>query len=160
MSGGFAVEGGCGYGPPFSVTNAPAVLTTSGGSSITGTLTGSTFTGAFPPTYRNAATEKAARVPVECGGRTFVYDGTGALVSTDGVYEEGRGTPEDEATWASARQVMPDPNPYGQSFIDSPQSSSLHGLSGSTVSNWLTAQRRTLTDQSAMLDALQQQRAK
>lgn len=118
-------------------------------------------------TPAGADIRKAARVPVECGGRTFVYDGTGALVSTDGVYEEGRGTPEDEAKEAAAAQAAwhnfnatAQQNIANQGLAIGTGYQTLYGLSGSSRSDWLTNQQAALTDQSAMLAALGQANVK
>lgn len=110
--------------------------------------------------------EHAKTVTVECGGRTFVYDGTGALVATDGVYEEGRGTPDEKAAdaleraraWAGLNQQGT--IPYQNGLVDALQSSSLHGLSSSTAPNYGVANAAMNDATSGVVNALGQAEAK
>lgn len=161
--GGYFLYGNVGLGSP---TAPPAVLTTSAGVfATTGTIAGAISTPSLS-VFNDGREDvrKAARVSVECGGRTFVYDGTGALVATDGVYEEGRGTPDEEAVWASAKQVIPNADPYGQSYtaslLTSLGSSSLHGLSSSTAPNYGVANAAMNDAISGVVNALGQAEAK
>lgn len=157
--------GNVGLGSP---TVIPTVLTTSAGVfATTGTIAGAISTpslSVFNDGRENV--RKAARVSVECGGRTFVYDGTGALVATDGVYEEGRGTPDEEAAdaleraraWAGLNQQGT--IPYQNGLVDALQSSSLHGLSSSTAPNYGVANAAMNDAISGVVNALGQAEAK
>lgn len=158
--GGYFLYGNVGLGSP---TAPPAVLTTSAGVfATTGTIAGAISTPSLS-VFNDGREDvrKAARVSVECGGRTFVYDGTGALVATDGVYEEGRGTPDEEAADALERaRAWAGTIPYQNGLVDALQSSSLHGLSSSTAPNYGVANAAMNDAISGLVNALGQAEAK